>query len=137
MPGMTLRKIGAALLGLGLLLLATLWFGAPTWARIVGAAPSPARAASLPFVPLDTPSATATATASCGLGWRIVPNPAPNGFLYDTAATAPNDVWAVGNVNSQTLTLRWDGIGWSRVPSPSLPGFASHLMSVSAASADD
>ncbi len=41
--------------------------------------------------------------------------------LYSVTAISANDVWAVGNTSTQTLTLHWDGTAWSVVPSPN-PG---------------
>jgi len=51
------------------------------------------------------------------------PSPAIGGVLIGTAASA-NSAWAVGQTasdNPDTLTLRWNGRSWRRVPSPS-PG---------------
>ena len=62
-----------------------------------------------------------------GSQWNIVPTPAPltSAVLLDVSARAPDDVWAVGRYypvqgqDARTLILRWDGMIWSQVPSPS------------------
>ncbi len=48
--------------------------------------------------------------------------------LTDVAALSPNEVYAVGYSEVMTtprtlvpLTLRWDGVGWSALPTPPLP----------------
>src|SRR3989475_1286286 len=65
-----------------------------------------------------------------GSAWSIVATPkAPMDWnrLYGVAATASNDVWAVGtsqdvaSVPGRTLVEHWDGTAWSIVPS-SEPG---------------
>ena len=56
-----------------------------------------------------------------GSAWaRIRPRlPAAVSLLTDVAAVSGRDAWAVGLLrNNQTLTLRWDGTAWHRVPSP-------------------
>jgi hypothetical protein len=58
-----------------------------------------------------------------------------NGALSGVAATSAGNAWAVGGANSgKTLIVHWNGTAWSRVPSPSLSGFAS-LSGVAATSA--
>jgi hypothetical protein len=68
----------------------------------------------------------ASATASCT--WKLISSPNPgndSNFLAGVAAASSNDVWAVGNFQTngavQTLTEHWQGNKWSVVPSPS-PG---------------
>src|SRR5215213_6077919 len=125
MPGMTLRRIRAALLCLGLLLFATLLFGAPAWAQLSGVDSASGPPTNPPFAPLDTLSSTATPAPACGLSWRIVaaPNPDPVHNRFNAvAAVAANDIWAVGgiggsNLTSSTLTEHWDGHAWVQVPS--------------------
>jgi hypothetical protein len=66
-----------------------------------------------------------------GQSWNVVssPNPAGNTYveLNGVAAISANDAWAVGHsgdpssIPLQTLTMHWNGISWSLVPSPS-PG---------------
>jgi hypothetical protein len=61
-----------------------------------------------------------------GTRWRQVPSPTPaeiNGSgLSGVAATSPCNAWAVASYQSgnvwKTLTLRWNGTRWRRVPSP-------------------
>lgn len=80
-----------------------------------------------------------------GSTWSVVPSPnvpgASHNYLQDVAAIAPNDVWAVGNAwatNSAriSLTLHWDGVRWSIVPSPTAIVDTS-LYSVSASGPND
>jgi hypothetical protein len=72
-----------------------------------------------------------TSSAPCIAGWHPVTSPnASSGrnILAGLAASAPNDVWAVGfYVNSssvyQTLAEHWDGSAWSIVTTPNVgPG---------------
>ncbi len=64
-----------------------------------------------------------------GAFWSIVPSPdvefgVP---LEGVVAIGPNDVWAVGStgdpgsLDSSTVTMHWDGVSWTIVPSPN-PG---------------
>jgi uncharacterized membrane protein len=79
-----------------------------------------------------------------GRRWTIVPSPRPGtlglNVLYGVAANSGNDVWAVGSYTNtgefaQTLTVHWDGVSWSVVPSPS--GSNDIVYGVSSASAND
>jgi len=73
-----------------------------------------------------------------GTTWSAVPLPA-QAVLTSVAAAAPNDVWAVGNRdsdgNDRPLIEHWDGTRWSVIKVPGLPGAA--MVSVSAAAPDD
>ena len=64
-----------------------------------------------------------------GSRWTVVPSPngnLPLNFLSAVDGSGPNDVWAVGftwtgdfrDDRSRTMVLHWDGVRWSRVPSP-------------------
>ena len=61
-----------------------------------------------------------------GVSWQIVPTPSPPGAvntgLVSVAASATDDVWAVGSLGDSTgsysLTEHWDGHTWTIVPSP-------------------
>jgi hypothetical protein len=48
------------------------------------------------------------------------------GTLKGVAASAPDDVWAVGRFRKnglfKTLALRWDGTGWTEAPTPNTAG---------------
>src|SRR5262245_20016852 len=52
--------------------------------------------------------------------WDVVSSPnvgAGHNYIYDIAATSPNDVWAVGSYvdtdgTQMPLILRWDGAEW-------------------------
>lgn len=78
----------------------------------------------------------------CGPAWRIVESPNPSKTYTDlraVAALSPDNVWAVGvygatEAYAQTLTLRWDGVRWSHVPSPSVPRYSNHVTAVAALS---
>ena len=83
-----------------------------------------------------------------GSTWTIVPSPSPlaAAWLNGVTALAANDVWAVGRVFptsnpfvTQTLTLHWNGLAWTIVPSPNAgpTGSSNELLAVTATSADD
>jgi hypothetical protein len=57
-----------------------------------------------------------------------------SGSLGGVAATSARDAWAVGFTGSKTLILRWNGVRWTRVPSPS-PGATASLAGVAVTSA--
>jgi hypothetical protein len=71
--------------------------------------------------------------------WTSVPAPlfGLNTYLYGVAATSPNNVWAVGYVElnpaapAKTLIYHYNGITWTRMPSPS-PAPNSLLFGVAA-----
>jgi hypothetical protein len=61
-------------------------------------------------------------TQGCGPAWRVVGSPnsgSVDNDIYGVAALSATDIWAVGSAVSQTLTMHWDGVQWSVVPSPS------------------
>ena len=78
-----------------------------------------------------------------GTAWRLVRVPNPQGdredALTSVAATASDDVWAVGQAGERTtLTMHFDGSRWRIVKSPDPPGEARNsLNSVVAIGADD
>jgi hypothetical protein len=81
-----------------------------------------------------------------GSAWTVVPSPnATAGYneLYGVDAVSPTDVWAVGYHNiatygsEKTMTLHWDGVRWSIVPSRNLGPNANMLRAVSAVAAND
>lgn len=65
------------------------------------------------------------------LTWSELPTASPPGathcLLRDLKAFAPNDVWAAGNAlvpqngnqDEVTVAMHFDGVSWSRIPSPS------------------
>jgi hypothetical protein len=65
--------------------------------------------------------------------------------LYAVAATSAGDVWAVGEKDDnpsteeplETVTMHWDGAGWSEVPSPNVGTGGSYLRGVEALSPTD
>src|SRR5215210_1188548 len=83
-----------------------------------------------------------TGTPVCGPSWGVVPSPS-NGtagnLLSSVAVVSVNDVWAVGAYSntasvSQNLIERWDGTGWTVVPSPNVGSGDNYLEGVSAVS---
>ena len=82
-----------------------------------------------------------------GSGWTIVPSPSPDTQLNEllgVAAISPTDAWAVGfrggthgETPLETLILRWDGVSWTQVPAPNVPGGANQLAAVTAVAPDD
>jgi hypothetical protein len=83
-----------------------------------------------------------------GTRWARVPSPSPGGHdgvstLAGVSAVSASDAWAVGSygtgLDDRTLVLGWNGVRWSRAPSPN-PGFPAGpngLAGVSAVSASD
>lgn len=80
-----------------------------------------------------------------GTAWSRVRSPNATGFdnvLNGVSAVSATDAWAVGVIFHNaacfcTVALHWDGVSWSRVPSPSPGSVASQLNGVSADSATD
>jgi hypothetical protein len=80
-----------------------------------------------------------------GSSWSVVSTPnrlLGYNYLADVAATAANDVWAVGtyadaNGQYQPLFEHWNGIAWSTDTSPGVPDSANYLTGVTAISASD
>lgn len=82
--------------------------------------------------------------------WDQVTPPVPDSLdttFFDVDGTGPSDVWAVGYTvegtdrkrGHRTVTLHWDGLGWTRVPSPNLgfPDDVNQLKAVVAIAPDD
>jgi len=78
-----------------------------------------------------------------GADWTVLPTPSVGTManaLAGVAAISPTDAWAVGRYAtsgadySAPLTVHWDGLVWSVVPSPD-PGSGPFLWDVAAASA--
>jgi len=117
------------------------------FAATIAKALAAALVATLPALPATAaPGSSAAQEAGCGPSWQIVPsaNPAAGiDELFGVAAIAADDVWAVGDqapsIGGETSTLieHWDGAAWTVVPSPNGDLGASHLVAVSARSADD
>ncbi|HKP51562.1 MAG TPA: S-layer homology domain-containing protein [Chloroflexia bacterium] len=78
-----------------------------------------------------------------GTTWVAVPGPdvgSGSSYLFGVDATAPNDVWAVGNLfasGNQTFIIHWDGSQWTIVPSPSPGTYTRQLSAVTALAPDD
>jgi HYR domain len=78
-----------------------------------------------------------------GVRWSIVPSPSPaslghvKGELLAVRALAPNDLWAAGSVDDQTLIEHWDGTRWSVVAAPDGASTPSELRALAAISPDD
>jgi len=66
-----------------------------------------------------------------GINWKVIPSPnvgTGGSVLTGVAALANNNVWAVGfsgceGVDSQTLTMKWNGTVWNVIPSGNLSGW--------------
>ena len=82
-----------------------------------------------------------------GTAWNTVSSPRPDpdddDNLRSVSAISANDAWAVGNYldwlpdhTFRTLTMHWDGVAWSAIPSPT-GGFDTTLRSVSARASND
>jgi len=79
-----------------------------------------------------------------GGGWNVVPSPntgSPNNYFFGVAATASNDVWAVGSygiqgVQAWQLIQHWDGLNWTFADTPTL-NTPNELLAVSAVSANN
>ncbi len=74
-----------------------------------------------------------------GDAWSVVPS--ANGGtgsneLLAIAAVHSADIWAVGNVEGDSLTMHWDGAAWTIVPSPNLE-YGIPLQGVAAIASDD
>jgi Phosphoesterase family len=77
--------------------------------------------------------------------WRIdrVPQPgAERDLLFAASAASANDVWAVGEQQSNdgrfgTLVEHWDGLRWRVVPAPDPGASGNHLYGVVAAGRND
>jgi hypothetical protein len=84
-----------------------------------------------------------------GVQWELVDSPNPAGAdvstLYDVAAIAPDDVWAVGYSRTfidnrpvtTSLILHWNGTQWSIIASPNPSSTYTGLNSVVALSSDN
>jgi hypothetical protein len=81
-----------------------------------------------------------------GADWSILPSPNTNkrlNVLNGVDAISSSNVWAVGSATSggldqTTLVLRWDGMDWTIIPSPSPGTFGLNtLYAVAANSATD
>lgn len=83
-----------------------------------------------------------------GSAWSVVTSPnfgmGQYNILNAISCVSASDCWAAGNVvseatgNYETLTLHWDGVAWSRVPSPNGAGFGGNeLLGVTCTSTQD
>src|SRR5207244_1495742 len=72
-----------------------------------------------PTVPTNTPTTTPTATPGCPGAWSVVTSPNVNGasnYLWGVSAVSASDIWAAGYYGdnpNQTLTMHFDGAGWT------------------------
>src|SRR5260370_3260816 len=66
--------------------------------------------------------------------WTVVRSPGV-GTLTGVASISANDVWAVGDSSSGTLTEHWNGTAWSIVPSPTVAN--GKFLGVAAVSTND
>ena len=109
--------------------------------------PSTSTATGTPTPGSPTRTPLPTTTPDCTLPWSVVDSPnvgSGDNELTDVVAISPTDVWAVGHYRDpalfgryKTLTVHWDGVQWSIVPSPSVPGISSLLYAVTATASND
>jgi hypothetical protein len=74
-----------------------------------------------------------------GTSWGNFPSPDPDpdgrfSALSGIGAISANDIWAVGEVNGQTLTEHWDGTSWKIINSPNPGKGGNRLFGVTALS---
>jgi hypothetical protein len=87
----------------------------------------------------------ATGVLTACLAWNVVPSDNAQSFdsyLYGVAATAANDIWAVGNYQDgdgyqHTLTEHWNGSAWTVVSSPDPGAHNNRLFGVAALAPDN
>lgn len=82
-----------------------------------------------------------------GSVWRIVSHPAnldgKPSTLWSVAASATDDVWAVGErfseslIGPETLAMHWNGKAWSIVPSPNPGSYSNSLRALSIVGKND
>src|SRR5262249_29886712 len=80
-----------------------------------------------------------------GVQWSIISSPntaAHDNYLTGVSASGANDAWAVGwnnngGLNRDPVIEHWNGVSWSIVANPSLPGVRRQLYSVAARAAND
>src|SRR5688500_7471377 len=80
-----------------------------------------------------------------GTQWSrvILPDPGPGAELQAITAGSATDVWAVGRYHEdlsqprRTLTMHWDGVQWSIVPSPNNGQYHNGLNAITAISGSD
>jgi hypothetical protein len=76
-----------------------------------------------------------------GVAWTDVVTSLPeDATLYDVAALAPDDVWAIGSRYPGTYSpfaAHWDGVSWSSVPVPNPGRPSAELLGVTALAPDD
>lgn len=95
-------------------------------------------------IAVSSTTPTSTPTPTCPANWGLVRSPLTWGYtnrLNGVVAVSANDTWAVGAYGTNggdwhAFIMRWNGIEWSVVASPSLTG-TSELMSVAVVSAND
>jgi hypothetical protein len=97
------------------------------------------------YVQLGSYSSQTLALHWDGTAWSVVPTPSPgsaDNLLHSLAAVASNDIWAVGYYGNSsstylTMTMHWDGIKWSGVPSPNSDANINYLFGATALSTND
>ncbi len=80
-----------------------------------------------------------------GKTWRIVPSPnfgSKSNFMAGLSERASNDIWAVGTYTNdgptpRPITMHWDGVEWSVIPTPDIPDLGGDLYSVAAIASND
>jgi hypothetical protein len=78
-----------------------------------------------------------------GTQWNLeaTSHPGDTAELNGVSAVVSDDVWAVGRSVvgglSQNLTMHWDGVNWSEIPSPNMGSVSNALYGVSANTSND
>jgi hypothetical protein len=80
---------------------------------------------------------TSSNAPACGPEWITQTAVPQYAVLNGVAAVSANDRWAVGSVDTGTLTEHWDGSTWSVVTSPNVGSDSNGFFAVAALSAND
>ncbi len=118
----------------------------PNFTTLFGVAAVPGKAWAVGDALNDEYRAHAVIESWDGSSWKLDPTPAlgtQRDLLFSAAAVSADDVWAVGDRQSEstgrfsTLIEHWDGHGWSVVPSPDPGSAGDDLYGVAACGPDD
>jgi hypothetical protein len=72
-----------------------------------------------------------------GVQWQVATMADASAVLYDVAALATDDVWAVGAEVTGTHAEHWDGSAWTVIPTPDRTAYSNSFMSVAVRSSGD
>ncbi|MGB3941444.1 MAG: hypothetical protein WBK96_08130 [Candidatus Manganitrophaceae bacterium] len=110
------------------------WTGGPTWVRMAAQGPIPNQNLNSVYcvatndclaVGNNHGGGGGAAAGETILRWtggptwvRLAPSGIPDVNLNSVYCVAANDCWAVGNPSGGGVIVRWNGVTWSRYPSP-------------------